>query len=125
MCLQLEVYTTNGDSFYEFILKHLIPQLQPFNGINPNSVVIMDNCTIHHVPRITEVIEEAGSLLHFLPPYSPDLNPIELAFSKVKNSIRDLERSMVACDIETLMYAGFSSVTEQDCRLMYHEFTSF
>ena len=41
--------TTNGDTFYEFILKHLIPVLQPFNGINPNSVVIIDNSSIHHV----------------------------------------------------------------------------
>ena len=108
--------TTNGDIFYEFVLNYLIPHLQPFNGINPCSVVVMDNCVIHHVPRVMEVIEETGALLHFLPPYSPDLNPIELVFSKVKNEIRNLERSMITSDIKTLMLAGFASITEQDCQ---------
>ena len=42
--------TVNGEVFRNFTEKHLIPQLQPFNGINPHSVVVMDNCTIHHVP---------------------------------------------------------------------------
>ena len=91
--------TTNGDTFYEFILKQLIPILQPFNGINPNSVVIIDNCSIHHVQDIVETIREVGAMLHFLPPYSPDLNPIEMAFSKVKHGIKDLELSMGTADI--------------------------
>lgn len=108
--------TTNADKFYEFTLKHLVPHLQPFNGINPNSVVVMDNCAIHHVPKIIEIIEETGALLHFLPPYSPDLNPIELAFSKVKGEIRSLEKSLIVSDTETLLLAGFATVTEQDCR---------
>ena len=41
--------TTNGDVFYDFVQKILLPQLQPFNGSNPHSVVIMDNCSIHHI----------------------------------------------------------------------------
>ena len=44
--------TTNGEVFYEFIEKYLLPQLQPFNGINNHSVVVMDNCSIHHIPEI-------------------------------------------------------------------------
>ena len=84
----LDVYVTSGnvnaEVFTEFTEKHLIPQLQPFNGTNPNSVVIMDNCTIHHVPDIVEIIEDVGAMVHFLPPYSPDFNPIELAFSKAQ-----------------------------------------
>ena len=112
----IDVSVTHGTTFYDFILKYLIPHLQPFNDINSNSVVVMDNCAIHHVPGIAQVIGESGALLHFLPPYSPDLNPIELAFSKVKSEIRNLERSMSECDIETLMLAGFASITEQDCQ---------
>ena len=51
---------------------------------NPCSVVVMDNCTVHHVPDIVEMIED---MVHFLPPYSPDLNTIELVFSKVKEKL--------------------------------------
>lgn len=106
--------TVNGETFYEFTEKHLIPQLQPFDGINPNSVVIMDNCTVHHVPEIVEMIEDVGAIVHFLPPYSPDYNPIELAFSKVKGAMQELEESMTSCDTETIMLAAFASISEQD-----------
>ena len=67
--------TTNGDTFYHFIEKCTLPHLQPFNGINPHSVLIMDNCSIHHVQEVLELIEGVGVMLHYLPPYSPDLNP--------------------------------------------------
>ena len=42
--------TTDGEVFYNFINKNLLPHLQPFNGINQHSVVVMDNCSIHHIP---------------------------------------------------------------------------
>ena len=90
--------TTNGDEFYTFVEKVLLPNLQPFNGINPHSVVIMDNCSIHHVPETVSMIEEVGAMVHFLPPYSPDLNPIEEAFSKVKSEIKNLEGIMPTYD---------------------------
>ena len=79
--------TTDGDTFYDFVQKHLLPQLLPFNGINPRSVVVMDNCSVHHIEETVSMIEEVGALVHFLPPYSPDLNPIEECFSKVKSEI--------------------------------------
>lgn len=72
--------TTNGEIFYKFVEEHLLPHLQPFNGINPHSVVIMDNCSVHHMTEIIQMIEEVGSFVQFLPPYSPDFMPIELAF---------------------------------------------
>lgn len=68
--------TTDGDIFYEFVKTHL-PHLMPFNGLNPHSVVVLDNCSVHHVPETT------GALVMFLPPYSPDFNPIEEYFSKI------------------------------------------
>lgn len=68
--------TTDGDIFYSFIQTHLLPHLMPFNGTNPHSVVILDNCTVHHVPEVIKSIEDSGALLIFLPPYSPDFNPI-------------------------------------------------
>ena len=81
--------TVDGDKFY-FILKHLLPQLMPFNGINAHSVVVLDNCSIHHVEGITSMIEQVGPLVHSLPPHSPDFNPIEETLSKVKTEIKNM-----------------------------------
>ena len=56
----------------------------PFNGVNKHSVVVLDNCSVHHMEGVVAMIEEAGAIVHFLPPYSPDFNPIEETFAKVK-----------------------------------------
>ena len=85
----------------------------PFNGTNPHSVVILDNCSIHHVPEVAKSIQDVGALLIYLPPYSPDLNPIEELFSKVKKVMKSLE--MDQNDIETLLLASFASVITEDC----------
>ena len=55
----------------------------------PGDIVVMDNLSSHRVPGVREAIEAAGAELRYLPPYSPDLNPIELAFSKLKKLLRD------------------------------------
>jgi len=55
-------------------------------------------------------------MVHFLPPYSPDLNPIEEAFSKVKSEIKSLEGTMNMYDTETVMSAAFASVSPIDCQ---------
>ena len=55
-------------------------------------------------------------MLHFLPPYSPDLNPIKMTFSKMKRRIKDLELSMVTADIDTIMLAAFASISQEDCQ---------
>jgi len=60
----------------------------PFNGVNPNSILVLDNATIHHVQSVLELIKEIGCLVLFLPPYSPDLNPIEETFSKIKYDLK-------------------------------------
>ena len=59
-----------------FRLHHLMP----FDGHNPLSVVILDNSSIHHMQETVRMIQEVGATVHFLPPYLPDLNPIEEAF---------------------------------------------
>ena len=68
----------NGETFLGFVRRSLIPILPPFDEDNPRSIVI------HHIQEVTDLITATGALLRFLLPYSPDLNPIELAFSKVK-----------------------------------------
>lgn len=67
--------------FHDFI-EGLLDRMQPFPA--PNSVIVMDNARIHKNPHIVELIEEHGMHVLFLPPYFPDYNPIELAFSVIK-----------------------------------------
>ena len=75
----------------------------------------MDNCSIHHVSGIVQMIEEVGSIVHFLPPYSPDFMPIELAFSKVKTALKtdDMQQNV---DMESALLAAFATITTQDCQ---------
>ncbi|QDT63113.1 IS630 family transposase [Calycomorphotria hydatis] len=73
----------NGEVFKAWVEQHLVRELQP------GDVVIMDNLSSHKVKGIREVIESADAILMYLPAYSPDLNPIELAFSKFKKLLRD------------------------------------
>ena len=63
--------------------------MEPFDGSVKKSVMIMDNCSIHHVNKVKLLIDKAGILLFFLPPYNPDYNPIEFAFSSVKSYLKD------------------------------------
>ena len=106
----------DGDVFYDFVQSSLLPHLMPYNGVNPNSVVIMDNCSIHHVHDVTRLINSVGALVLFLPPYSPDLMPIELCFSKVKYFLREHEQIAQSIhDIKILILAAFASITLSDC----------
>ena len=57
-------------------------------ALRPGDVVVLDNLAAHNQPEVREAIEHAGAHLRFLPPYSPDFNPIELAFAKLKAFLR-------------------------------------
>lgn len=74
----------NGDWFEAYVTQVLVP------GLRPGDVVIMDNLSSHKRVSVRERIEAAGATLRFLPPYSPDLNPIEKAFSKLKAMLRTI-----------------------------------
>ena len=110
--------SVDGDTFYNFVCTSLITKLMPFNnGMNPNSVVVLDNCSVHHVDEVSQALDDCGVIIHFLPPYSPDYNPIELAFSKAKYLIKSMEREMqVINDLETIVLAAFASITSTDCQ---------
>lgn len=73
----------NGDWFLAYIEQVLVPALRP------GMVVVMDNLPCHKVAGVEVAIQAAGCRLVYLPPYSPDLNPIENAFSKLKRALRD------------------------------------
>ncbi len=77
----LDIYlvegSVNGDVFMDFVRRTLLPLLMPFDGENERSVVVLDNASIHHVEPVVEAINSVGALVKFLPPYSPDLMPLE------------------------------------------------
>lgn len=76
--------------------------------------MIFDNCSIHHTSEVISAIEDTGATLHFLPPYSPDWNPAEGAFSKVKAMMKAMEIEMQTIE-DIIIYAAFSFVTSEDC----------
>ena len=76
----------NGEKFFDFLRGTLIPKMRAFDGSSSHSV--LDNCSVHHIPDVTELLSNAGIVVLFLPPYSPDLNPVEEAFSFVKQYLR-------------------------------------
>ena len=66
----------------------------------------MDNCSIHHIHEVTELIQQTGALVHWLPPYSPDYNPIEEAFSQAKSMMKAMEVEIqLTQDMDTIIYA--------------------
>jgi transposase len=72
----------NRLAFETYVEKVLVPELRK------GDVVVMDNLTGHKGPRVRQLIEAAGASLFYLPPYSPDFNPIENAFAKLKALLR-------------------------------------
>ena len=117
--LDVEVTTGSviGDRFCDFVGGSLIPNLLPYDGSNHTSVVVMDNCSIHHVHKVSELLEDAGILLIYLPPYSPDLCPIEAAFGYVKSYLKEHEDIMaVFSNPSTLVKSAFDSITSKQCQ---------
>ena len=73
----------NGQSFLAYVRQFLAPALRP------GDVLVLDNLGSHKVAGVREAVEAAGATLRYLPPYSPDLNPIEQVFAKLKALLRD------------------------------------
>ena len=79
--------TVTGEKFGRFV-QHLSSHLHTFDGTAPRSIVVLDNASVHHADGVVDKLQSTGALVHFLPPYSPDLNPIEATFSKVKSILK-------------------------------------
>jgi transposase len=92
----------NADVFTAFVEQVLVPALRP------GDIVVMDNLSSHKGARARELIEGAGATLVFLPPYSPDLNPIEMVFAKVKSLLRSL-----ACRTREALWRAMGSVLDR------------
>jgi transposase len=105
-CLAVEDATTR--EVFEAYLEHVLAP-----SLRPGQVVVMDNLTAHKGGRVKDLIEGRGCELLYLPPYSPDLNPIEQAFSKVKGLLRRAEARTRAILIEVMGQALWA-VTSRD-----------
>jgi transposase len=107
-CLAVEGATTR--EVFETYLEHVLAPT-----LKPGQMVVMDNLSAHKGGRVKEIIEGRGCELIYLPPYSPDFNPIEEAFSKVKGLIRRAEARTREALVEAIGQA-LDAVTDQDAR---------
>ena len=99
----------NGECFLAYVEQNLLPCLKS------GDIVIMDNLGSHKAQAIRTAIRNAGARLLFLPPYSPDLNPIEQVFSKVKHTLRKaMGRSVEA--VEQAIANVLPKITKQECQ---------
>ena len=98
----------NGDALLAYVEQVLAPELEQ------NDIVIMDNLPAHKVTGVRQAIEKVGASLLYLPPYSPDFNPIEMAFSKLKVILRKAAaRSMD--DLWQVIADALDEFSQQDC----------
>ena len=103
---------TNSQTFETYVERVLAPTLRE------GQVVIMDNLSAHKGERVRELIEGRGCELLYLPSYSPDLNPIEEAFSKIKGLLRKAESRSREALLEAIG-AAISAITDQDARSFF------
>jgi transposase len=107
-CLAVEG-TTTATVFEAYVEQVLVPTLRC------GQIIVVDNLSAHKSGRARELIEERGCELLYLPPYSPDFNPIEEAFSKIKGALRKAQARTRQALIEALGIA-ISTVTARDAR---------
>lgn len=97
----------DGEIFLQFIQECLVPVLLP------GQYVLMDNLKAHKVSGVREAIESVGAKLVYLPPYSPDLSPIELAWSKIKTYLRRKAARTVE-ELQEVICEAFATITHAD-----------
>jgi len=98
---------TDGDIFLAYLEQVLCPRLRP------GQVVIMDNLSVHKMSGVRERIEATGARLIYLPPYSPDFNPIEQAWSKVKQILRSM-KARTADALEAAIAEALAAITPEN-----------
>lgn len=99
----------DGDRFLSFIDEHLAPKL------NNGDVVVMDNVRFHHIKEVKERLEKVGARALYLPPYSPERNPIEETWSLIKRIFRNQEARTIHEFVNTI-HMVIAAVTENKIR---------
>lgn len=99
----------DGERFLYFLQHHLLPTLRT------GDVVVMDNCRIHHIAEVKTLLGTVGAAPLFMPPYSPELNPIEEAWSLIKATFKSLEARTVSTYIDALE-AARKTITPEKIR---------
>jgi transposase len=107
-CMTVDGATT-GEIFQIYIREVLLPTLQP------GDIVILDNLASHKNPKALELIEGVGAQVRFLPPYSPDLNPIEKMWSKVKQILRSKKARTEKSLLKAIAYS-LKCITSKDAK---------
>ena len=97
----------NGKNFLSYVKNTLIPTLKK------GDIVVMDNLSCHKVKGVKEAIEEAGASVLYLPPYSPDFNPIEMMWSKIKALLRNWKTDTPEL-LHSVIRDAFSSISVSD-----------
>jgi len=98
----------NGERFQEYLRDCISSQL------HAGDMVVMDNLGSHKMAEVARIIEQAGATVMYLPAYSPDLNPIEKMWSKIKAFIRKL-RPSTKTQLDDAISSAFKQVTPSDC----------
>jgi transposase len=104
---------TTAAVFEAFVERFLVPELKP------GDIVVLDNVGAHKPVTIRRRIEAAGASVLFLPPYSPDLNPIELCWSKLKSLLQHAE-ARTREDLDKAIAEAMSAITPQDALSWFH-----
>lgn len=114
IAVQFTKDNVDGNVFYDFVRSCLIPNMHQYDGITPKSIVVLDNCSIHHVFEVTELFQQVGIMVIYLPPYSPDFNPIESTFSYVKGYLKKHDGIIAAMrDHTALIKDAFDNITSE------------
>ena len=101
---------TDGAVFCAYLEQVLLPELQ---RTRPDAVIVMDNLGAHKTPEVRAFLGRSGFLYRYLPPYSPDLNPIELAWAKLKAALRKAAARTVE-DLHQALGPALDAITAQD-----------
>ena len=97
----------NGDLFAAYVRQHLAPQLRP------GDILVLDNLATHKVQAAIDAVHAVDARVVYLPPYSPDFNPIEQVFSKIKNELRRRELRTIP-ELETAFGESLDWISRDD-----------
>lgn len=103
---------TDGDAFVAYLEEVLVPELEA------GDIVVLDNLGAHKDVRVRPTIEAAGARVWYLPPYSPDLNPIELAWAKLKAFLR-LARARCLDGLNNAIAMAMDLISPEDARAWF------